>query len=125
MRLKRNRTQCCYHRKAVFQKDKEGSSSLVYAPATEISSEVWPAGGKAQAETYGTRLNYIQNMRIDGSYKVESDGKKLHYVLANGADLVENDGICIYVSGECEPDYKIVSIKPYRHLLLEVEKICQ
>lgn len=64
-------------------------------------------------------------MRIDGAYKIESDGKKLHYVLDNGADLVENDGICFRVSGEVEPDYKIVSIKPYRHLLLEVEKICQ
>lgn len=124
MRLKRSRLQQCYHRKAIFCKDKEGSSSLEYAPAIEVLAEVWPAGGKAQAETYGTRLSYMRNIRIDEAYKVEPDGKKLHYVLDNGADFVENDGICIYVSGECEPDYKIVSIKPYQRLLLEVERIC-
>lgn len=125
MRLKRNRVQSYHHRKAVFLKDKEGGSDLSYNPATEILAEVWPASGRAQAETYGTRLSYIQNMRIDGAYKVKSDGKELHFVLENGADIVENDGICLYVSGKCEPDYKIIAIKPYHHLMLEVEKICR
>lgn len=126
MRLKRNRVQKCCHRKAVFKRDQEGSGTTVYDPATELSAEVWPAGGKVQAEMYGNKLSYIRNIRLNGTYKILNDDKGiLHYVMENGADIVENDGICLYVSGECEPDYRVLSIKPHRFLRLEVEKRCQ
>jgi len=31
--------------------------------------------------------------------------------------------MCVFVPEDMEPDYKIVAIKPYQHLLLEVEKL--
>ena len=37
--------------------------------------------------------------------------------------LNEGDGICVYVSNESEPDYKVISIKRYSHLVIELEKI--
>lgn len=126
MRLKRNKVKTFYLRKQITKKDKEGSAYIEYENANVIHGEVWPAGGKVQAEMYGNRLSYIQNVRIEEHYTIESDEKGVqHYVLENGANLVENDGICIYVSADKTPDYRIISIKPHRFLRLEVERICQ
>ena len=33
-----------------------------------------------------------------------------------------NDGICIYSAPDQEPDYKVVAVYPYGHLVLEVER---
>lgn len=46
----------------------------------------------------------------------------MHYILDNGTDLMELDGICLFVGENTEPDYRIVAIKPYRFLTLEVER---
>lgn len=86
-------------------------------------AEVWPAGGKIQAEIYGQRLAYIKNCRIDGDYMVlaSPDG----YIRYRMGDFVitEGDGVCVNVPKDTLPDYKIVAIKPYRYLSLELEKI--
>lgn len=124
MRLKRNRLKQYHHRPAAQVKDGEGNSYAEYGAATIFDGEVWPASGKVQAEMYGDRLSYIRNIRIDGKYVITTDRKgKEHYVFPDGLDVTENDGMCLYVSGETEPDYKIISIKPYRFLRLEAEKI--
>ena len=124
MRIKRERLKQIYHRKAVSKKDKEGNSYLEYETATTAMAEIWPAGGKIQAEIYGQRLAYIRNCRIDGKYAVVGmpDGK-VFYSLEDGKDVIEGDGICLNVSSDAEPDYRIISIKPYRYLTMEVEKI--
>lgn len=87
-------------------------------------AEIWPAGGKIQAEVYGQRLAYIKNSRIDGKYAVVGtpDGN-VFYSLDDGPDVTEGDGVCVNVPKEALPDYKIVAIKPYRYLSLELEKI--
>lgn len=38
-------------------------------------------------------------------------------------EINEGDGICVYVSKESKPDYKVISIKRYSHLAIELEKI--
>lgn len=38
-------------------------------------------------------------------------------------NLNEGDGICVFVDKDSKPDYKIISIKPYSHQLIELEKI--
>lgn len=119
MRQKRNRLKTYYHRQAIPQKDSEGSSYLVYGPATSIDAEMWTAGGKVQMEMYGQRLPNIRNLRIGGDYREVSNG----YKISNGPLITVNDGICLYVPGEENPDYRIVAIYPYRFLTLEVEKI--
>ena len=80
-------------------------------------------GGKVQAEMYGQRLPYIRNCRIDGKYheEVAEDGR-IGYCMG---DMVihENDGICLNVCGSADPDYRIIAIRPYRFLTLELEQI--
>ena len=95
-----------------------------YTGASSVTGESWPASGKVQAEQYGQRLNYIRNIRIQGSYKIQTDEKgRLQYILEDGTDIEERDGICLYVAADQLPDYRIISIKPYRFLTMEVEKI--
>lgn len=124
MRLRRSRLEEFFHKKMSVKKDREGGTSEGYGTASSVSGEIWPASGKAQAEQYGQRLNYIRNVRIQGSYKIQADEKgRLHYILEDGTDVEERDGICLYVAADQSPDYRIISIKPYRFLTLEVEKI--
>ena len=124
MRLRRSRIKTFYHKKRTVKKDKEGSTSEEYGAASSVIGEFWPASGKVQAEQYGQRLNYICNVRLQDSYTVNADEKgRLHYVLEDGTDIEELDGICLYVAPNQRPDYRIISIKPYRFLTMEVEKI--
>ncbi|WP_027639399.1 hypothetical protein [Clostridium cadaveris] len=72
----------------------------------EIKANISPASGKLQAEIYGQRLNYMLNMLYDGPQ-----------------ELREGDGMCVYVSKDSKPDYKVISIKHYSHKVIELEKI--
>lgn len=124
MRLRQNRVNTYFLRKRTVEKDSEGSTSEKYGAAFPFSGECWPASGKVQAQQYGQKLAYIRNVKIDGSYSIRPDEKgRIHYVLENGADIMELDGICLFVNPEQEPDYRIISIKPYRFLTLEAERI--
>lgn len=124
MRLKRSRVKQYFLRKMIPQKDSEGSAYMEYGEAASWMGEVWPAGGKLQQEMYGLRLPYIRNIRIQGSYSVETDEKGiLHYIFSDGLDIAEGDGLCLYVGKESEPDYKIISVSPYRFLRLEAERL--
>ena len=157
MRLRQSRLEIFYHRKRIVKKDREGSTYEEYGAASPFSGESWPASGKVQAEQYGQRLGYIRNVKIEGGYAIKPDENgRLHYILDNGTDLMELDGICLYGIEEKEklyqdkvlivsekvlvvdkkalcvsekslsvpkPDHKIVAIKPYRFLTLEVERI--
>lgn len=124
MRLKCSRVKKYYVKSAVNKKDSESSAYVEYGAPIEFAGEVWPGGGKVQAEMFGERLSYIRNIRINDDYVIQIDSKgRVHYLLNSGADITESDGICIYVSKDEQPDYKIISIKPYSVLRLEVEKI--
>lgn len=124
MRLKQNRLRTFYHRAAVPKKDQEGSGYVEYAQAVPFLAEEWPAGGKLQAEMYGIRLPGIRNLRIQGDYaETTAESRVLAYVFPDGLQITVNDGICLYVSRDSDPDYKVVSIYPYRFLTLEVEKL--
>lgn len=124
MRLKRNRLETYYHRKRTVQKDNEGSTYEEYGAASPFLGESWPASGKTQAQQFGQQLGYIRNLKIDGAYTIKADENgKLHYILESGVDLMELDGICLFAGETATPDYKIVAVKPYRFLTLEVEQI--
>lgn len=123
MRIRRNRLNTFYLKKRISNKDKEGCSSESWDKAVSFVGEKWPASGKVQAEQYGDRLNYILNLKLDGGYQIiEKQGSSFDF--GNGLVFKEQDGICIFVSSESVPDYKIISIKPYRRQLkMELEKI--
>lgn len=123
MRLRQSRIKRYSHRQAIPKKDNEGNSYVEYGPPASFEAEVWPAGGKLQVEMYGQRVNQIQNCRINAGYEVIADEKgRVRYQIGD-MTLQEGDGICLYVRGSCGPDYKIIAIRPYRFLILEVEKL--
>ena len=123
MRLRRSRLVTYHHREAIPKKDSEGSAYTEYGPAVPFQAEEWPAGGKVQAEMYGQRLPNIRNLRIQGAYQEVTGAGKASYEIKDGPVIMANDGICLYVSGGAEPDYRVVAIYPYRFLTLEVEKL--
>lgn len=91
-------------RKVTVVTSDEGIKKTVYSDtAIEIRAEIWPAGGKVQAEIYGQRLAYILNCLVE------------HSTVIN-----EGDGFCI----DSETvTHKVISIKRYtNHQLLELEQ---
>ena len=104
MRIKNKKTY--WLKKKTTIEDDEGNMYADYSEPIEIKANIYPASGKLQAEIYGERLNYIENMLYDGSEK-----------------LKEGDGICVYVDKDSKTDYKVISIKQYSHQLIELEKI--
>ena len=118
MRRRRNRLEACQVYSRIVHIDNEGTPTESYQDPFEIEAETWPAGGKVQAQVYGEHLAYIRNCRIEGTYTTKLEDERLTYVLAGGM-LKENDKITTS-RGE---SYRIVSIKPYKELYLEMEKL--
>lgn len=104
MRIKNKKTY--YLKRKTVIEDNEGGKYPGYLKAIDIEANIYPASGKLQAEIYGERLNYILNMLYDGPQTIS-----------------EGDGICVYVPKDSGPDYKVISIKRYSHLVVELEKI--
>lgn len=104
MRIKNKKIY--YLKRKIVIEDNEGGKYPGYSEGIEINANISPASGKLQAEIYGERLNYILNMLYDGPETIN-----------------EGDGICVYVPAHNEPDYKVISIKRYSHLFIELEKI--
>lgn len=122
--MRRSRIKEYYLKPKQIVKNNEGGTTVEYGSPIKFSGEMWPAGGKIQAEQYGQRLSYIRNLKIDGKYEIKTDEKGIvHYIFSNGLDVVEAHGLCLYVPTDAEPDYKILSIKPYHPLRLEAEKL--
>lgn len=120
MRIKNKKTY--YLKKKTVIEDNEGGKYPGYSEPIEIQANIYPASGKLQAEIYGERLNYILNMLVDGPYEVIVKENITYYVV-NGIEICEDHGMCVYSTKDSEPDYKIISIKPYSHLFIELEKI--
>ncbi len=121
MRMKRSRLKEYKCRKSYPKKDKEGNSYIEYGPPTLFIGEIWPAGGKIQAEMYGQKVAGMRNGRIVGNYNIKTDPKGNPLYEFEGFTIQENDGVCI--DSTDEPDYRVVAIKPYRALYLEMERI--
>ena len=122
MRLKRNRRSQIYHCPLVVGKDSEGGPCKSYGDEKPLHAIVWPASSKLQIAQYGNEINRIQNVKLEGKYDITYDTKLNTEVYQIGDVLLkENDGIRIHA--EEKPDYCIVSIKPYRALMLEVKKL--
>lgn len=124
MRMRRSRLKEYYLKKRITQKDSEGSTYEEWGAAVPFLGESWPASGKVQAQEYGERLSYIHNIRINGTYEITTDDKGMSaYDFGDGLIVQESDGICLFTGSSRDPDHKIISIKPYKPLKLEVERI--
>lgn len=89
-------------------KEPDGTTYTGYdSVGREIKAKIQPAGGKMLSEIYGLRLAYMLTMYCE-----------------NGAILKENDGICVYVGKDKDPDYKVIAIRPWNtHIVADLEKV--
>lgn len=120
--MKRSRMRTYHLRNKKMTKDNEGVPIISYGDPIELTGEVWPAGGKLQVETYGDRIDRIYNCKVEGDYEIQAENKVESYVFKD-FDLREGDGVHLFAKTKGEPDYQIISIKPYRPLYMEVEKL--
>ena len=122
MRMKRSRIRTANLRRKTVTKDSEGVPCVIWGEAAQLKCEIWPAGGQLQSRTYGDRVNNMLNVKVMGAFNViDEDG---HEAYRNGDTVLsEGDGLCVYRGPNDEPDYRIISIRPYTPLRLEVERL--
>lgn len=120
--MKVSRIQTLNLRNKKTRKDSEGVPVVSWGEATPIEAEIWPAGGQLQTQTYGDRVNGILNVKVKGHYEITPEGNHLAYNFGDFT-LREGDGLCIYADATSKPDYRIISIRTYKPLKLEVERI--
>ncbi len=118
--MKQRRVRTISLRNRIITKDNEGVPTTTYGAAFEVHGEVWPASGRLQSEMYGDRINGIMNMRIREPYTIVQDGN-VRAFMVDESIIHEGDGVC--VNTDNQPDYKIISIRPYKPLRLEIEKL--
>ena len=123
MRMKRSRIRALHFKTKNVTKDKEGVPNISYGAPFEFVGEIWSASNKLQVETYGDRVNSIMNCKIKGHYIIKQEEGVTCYEFENRKIIKEGDGLCVNVKKEESPDYRIISIKPYKPLTLEVEKL--
>ncbi|NWL87556.1 hypothetical protein DMN77_08055 [Paenibacillus sp. 79R4] len=82
----------------------------------KIKGNLQPAGGKVMAEQYGERLGYIMVMYCE--FTPES-----LKILEEYNSQKKGFGACVYAPHDSEPDYKIVAIRGWRHVVIELEKV--
>lgn len=121
MRMKLSRIQPITIKRRITTKDGEGVPIVSYDESKTAKAEIWPAGGALQVQTYGDRAHDMQNVKLEGEYKIIDEDGHTAYQFKDFT-VSEGDGMCIYNRND-EPDYKIISITPYKPLKLEVERI--
>lgn len=110
MRLARRNLQTVYLRHNAPGKDDEGNVIANWAPAIPIKVNSQPAGGAANATIYGTDLAYMKQLLYQGNEISEGQS--------------ENDGICLHVPANTDPDYTITAIQTYPdHLAVMVKRV--
>lgn len=120
--MKQSRKRTILLRNRNITKDAEGVPVITYEEPVQMIGETWPAGSKLQIATYGDRINSIHNVRIEGKYSVIAQNNVQKYVF-DAFTLREGDGVHLFADKDAAPDYKIVCIKPYNSLYMEVEKL--
>ena len=117
--MKHRRTRTIDFRRKYVTKDNEGVPNVTYGTPFTAVGEIWPASDSLQAQTYGDRINSILNVRIKGDYDIEQIENETVYSF-DDFEIREGDGVCVYST---EADYKIVSIKPYKPIRMEIQKL--
>lgn len=108
MRLRQRDLKTYQYKKHGKHKDPDGTTYTGYeTEGTKIRGKIQPAGGKMLSEIYGLRLAYMLTMYCE-----------------NSTELSENDGICVYVDKDKDPDYKIIAIRLWStHIVADLEKV--
>lgn len=102
MRLMQRDLKTVYLKKRVVGQDDEANDVYTFSKDCEALKMVIRSGGGAVlAQIYGDRLPYIKSCQYQGDLLNEGQN--------------EGDGICLNVSSDEEPDYKINSIQTFTH----------
>ncbi|MEK4628106.1 hypothetical protein MKZ17_07855 [Solibacillus sp. FSL R7-0682] len=87
--------------------DPDGTTYDGWDVGENLQAHVQPAGGRMMVEMYGANLKYMLVAYVESI-----------------AGLSENDGLCIYVAADKDPDYKVVAIRRwYAHYVIDLEKV--
>lgn len=121
MRLTHRRVKTLKSFKRTVNKETEGGTYETWGSPQSFKGISWPAGGAVQQAQYGARLPYVFNIKIDGKYTRTEAQNRIKYVLENGTEIYEQDGISL--DGSQNPQYQITAIMPYEHLQLEVIRL--
>jgi len=83
-----------YHlKRRTVTKTNEGSPVETWGEPVGIDATIWSASGQVQASMYGEHLSYMKNMEYEGKEVIK-----------------ENDGVCVFVSPDEDPDYIVKSV---------------
>ena len=118
MRFKTVRMRTIKFSNKITTKDSEGVPTVTYGAPARFRCEIWPASSELQIKTYGERVNAMYNVKVRGGYEINANQS---VTFKNGFTLREGDGVYVYDSEK--PDYDVVSIKLYKPLRLEIEKL--
>ncbi|GIP57909.1 hypothetical protein [Paenibacillus woosongensis] len=118
MRLLRKDMKPVIFRERIPKKEPDGTPYEDWATeGIEVRGNVQPAGGKEMAAQYGERLRYIMVMYCEYT----PDSREL---LEQFNSQNKGYGACVFVPGDAEmPDYKVVAVRPWRHIVIELEMI--
>lgn len=110
MRLRERDLQTVWLKHREVSSDDEANDVVTYSDESiELKMNVQSAGGQTMAQMYGENLQYIKSCKYQGG------------LLKVGKN--ENDGVCVEVSKDDEPDYEILSIQPFStHLNVTLKK---
>ena len=104
MRMRRNLKKDYTLKRRLVERNSEGGTVESWGNPVTIRATIWQASGRLFAEMYGERLAYMRNMEYEGAETIS-----------------ENDGICVFVSSDQKPDYRVISVnadyRPVRYLL--------
>lgn len=93
-RLRQSLKRTYYVRKYASTKNAEGSTCPAWGDAVEIKAIIRNASGKLAVEQYGERLSGVLKMQYEGKEPIGLQ-----------------DGICVHVPPESDPDYQVVAVK--------------
>lgn len=99
MRLRERDLTTVYIKRVEFDQDDEGNDIIKYLDPIQVRMNIQSASGTVNAQIYGSKLSSMKSCKHQGNE------------LKEGRD--ENSGVCVYVTKDEQPDYKVVSIQPF------------
>lgn len=109
MRLMKRDLITVYLRRATITQDEEFNDVIAWESPIALEMNVQSASGAVNATIYGSKLSSMKSCKYQGNE------------LKEGRD--ENNGICLYVDKDSDPDYKIKLIQPYStHINVMLER---
>ena len=99
MKLRERDLTTVYVKRVELEQDDEGNDITKYLDPISLRMNVQSASGTVNAQIYGSKLSSMKSCKYQGTE------------LKEGRD--ENSGVCVCVTKDEQPDYKVVSIQPF------------